>query len=484
MLTEKQKPMSFVGREYEKANLLSEFERPRASLIVMHGRRRVGKTRLLQEFCRDKHSLWIEGLEKGTPQEQRTHFIKQLAEQTKQPFLSRSSCSDWTEAFDCLKELFSVLKKSKRKTEKLILVLDEFPWLISQDEKTVALFKYYWDNFFKQHNLMIVLCGSINTFMIKKVIQSSALYGRIHQEVRLDPLSPSESGRFLGSTPPKKDVVEYSMIFGGIPRYWEEIDPRKSVIQNLNRLCFLKDAFFVREFARLFREEFGSVNVYAAIIKELARTSSLNYTEILKRLKSSVGGGYQEYLDNLSLAGFVNKFTPLNKKKTRLVRYRLWDEFIHFYSDLIEPSLDQIAKNTRENFLFTQIDKTQWSVWTGLAFERFCIKQTEKIQQVLKIDQLVKNQGSYFSRATTAQNGLQIDLMFDRHDQIVTLCEIKYTNRPVGTELIDEVERKAALYKLSSKQSLQPVLITFSPPTQALIDARYFSHILMLEDLV
>ncbi|HLD45994.1 MAG TPA: ATP-binding protein, partial [bacterium] len=326
MLTEKQKPVSFVGRQYEQAGLLQEFEKPRASLVVIHGRRRVGKTRLLHEFCRDKNTLWVEGLEKGTPQGQRTHFIKQLAEQTIEPFLSRTSSADWTEAFDCLKELLNVLKKSKMESGKMILVFDEFPWLINQDEKIVALFKYYWDNFFKEHNLMIILCGSINTFMVKKVIQSSALYGRLHHEIRLDPLTPKELSLFLGSALPKKDVVEYTMIFGGIPRYWEEINPQESVVQNINRLCFLKDAFFVREFARLFREEFGSINIYTAIVLALSKTSSLNYTEILKQLKTSVGGGYQEYLDNLSLASFVRAFTPLNKKKTRLVRYRLWDE--------------------------------------------------------------------------------------------------------------------------------------------------------------
>ena len=128
------------------------------------------------------------------------------------------------------------------------------------------------------------------------------------------------------------------------------------------------------------------------------------------------------------------------------------------------------------------VGKQRWTIWAGFAFERFCLKQTQKIQEILKIDQLVKNHGAYFTRQTTDKNGLQIDLLFDRHDQVLTLCEIKYHTRPVGTEIIPSVEKKAALLKARKNQTIDKVLITVSPPTRSLLETHYFSRVLVLED--
>ncbi len=141
-----------------------------------------------------------------------------------------------------------------------------------------------------------------------------------------------------------------------------------------------------------------------------------------------------------------------------------------------------IEENKGENIFFNFVGKTRWSIWAGLAFERFCLKQAKTIQKILKIDQLVKNYGSYFNRQTTAANGLQIDLVFERHDSVTTLCEIKYTHRPIGPEVIESMEKKAKLLQKGTRKTIEYVLISASPPTQSLTKQHFFHKVISLED--
>lgn len=468
--------MKFLGRQYELQTLGEEWGRDRSSLLVLHGRRRIGKTRLLSEFSKGKSVFRFEGLEKGDLPSQLSHFSTQLGLQTKNQLLSKIHPDSFKEAFDLLTG--ALPKKGKH-----LVIFDEFSWMIGEDEAQVALFKYYWDNFWAARgNLMMVLCGSINSFMVKKVLFSSALYGRINREIKLDPLSLQESRPFLGPSRPNRDQLDLYLIFGGVPMYLEEIDPHESVVATVNRLCFTKDAFFVREFERLFRDEFKKYNVYAKIVESLAKRSSLSYSEILKTLKTGVGGGYRDYLDNLALANFAESFTPLGKSDTQLIRYRLIDEYLLFYFSLIKPNLRMIESNTSHSLFLNFLGKTKWRTWMGFAFERFCLKQALHIQKHLRIDQLVKNYGSYFSRQTTADNGLQIDLLFERHDRVVTLCEIKYTDRAIGTEIIPEIEKKTNLLTRFKRETIERVLITVNEPSKSLRESRYFHRILCLDD--
>ncbi|MBF0107263.1 MAG: AAA family ATPase [Deltaproteobacteria bacterium] len=468
--------MAFFGRQHELKSLHEDFLKNQSSLVVIHGRRRVGKTRLLKEFSHLKPLLWFEGLEKGGPREQLLHFLVQFKDQTKIPLPAGLSLDGWRQAFDCLTDALTFQKKT-------IIVFDEFPWMINQDEKAVALFKYYWDNKWSQHkNLMMVLCGSINTFMVKKVVRSSALYGRIHREICLEPLSLAETKEFLGPKRPVHDVAELFMTFGGVPKYLEEIRAKESSIQNINRLCFLKDAFFVQEFDRLFKEEFKEKSLYPKIVRTLMATPGLTYSEIIAKLNLSEGGGYQIYLDNLCLAGFIQSFKPLGRTQTQLIRYRLYDEYLHFYFGLMQPHLNLINTNIGQNLFLNVLGKPRWSAWSGLSFERLCLRETMTIQKILKIDQLVKNYGSYFNRQTTGKNGLQIDLVFERHDNVINICEIKNTRRPVGTDVIQQVEKKTAIFKSKKRQVIQPILITATEPSPALVEARYFHHIILLKD--
>ncbi len=469
--------MLFCGRRHELNVLNEEFQRDRSSLSILYGRRRVGKTRLLKEFCKEKKHFRFEGLEIGHEQAQIDHFLRQLAQQTGKDWLRNIRCNTWHEALDYLHKELSSKKKQ-------VLVFDEFPWMIQKQKEHVALFKYTWDNVWSEkESLMVIFCGSVNSFMVNELMHSSAFYGRINHEICLAPLSLNETLDFFGGHRSSQDVLEFYMIFGGIPKYLEEINPKESVVQNINRLCFLKDAYFVGEFERLFKDEFDTVNVYEKIVHSLAKHSSMNYSEILEALHAEKGGGYRSYLKNLELAGFIKSFMPFGKEgETTLIRYRTVDEYLLFYFHFIKPNRGHILDNQGKDLFLNLIGKQRWAVWAGFAFERFCFKQAKLIQKILNIDQLVKNYGSYFNRKTTVQNGFQIDLLFERFDRVVTLCEIKYVNKPVGPEVIFEVEQKAKLLTLGKTQILERVLITLTPPTKKLCDQHYFSHIITMED--
>ena len=469
--------MIFYGRKSEYASLQNEFEKEQATLTILYGRRRIGKTRLLKEFCQKKSYFRFEGLEEGNDQVQIRHFLKQLAEQTENELLGKINCDNWHDTLD-------TLTKQLPRKKKHVLIFDEFPWMIQKKMEFVALFKYFWDNYWSvNNNLMVVFCGSVNSFMVNSLMKSSAFYGRINKEICLGSLSLDESMEFLHRKISHQDILEMYMIFGGIPRYLEEINTRESVIENIQRLCFTKDAYFVGEFNRLFKDEFDSVNVYEKIVVELARSSSLNYSEIMKSLHVDKGGGYLGYLENLELAGFIQSFTPYNKESTkRLVRYRLVDEYLLFYFHFIMPHFKRIQDNQGKDLFLHWLPHVRWSIWSGFAFELFCVKQAHLIQQILNIDQLTKRYGTYFTRKTTKENNFQIDLLFERFDRVITLCEIKYRNKPIGIEVIDEVEKKVQFLSPGKTQTIEPILITLSPPTKKLIDQHYFHRILTADD--
>lgn len=474
----KNKTPQFIGRRFELGQLAEEYQKDRPSLTLLYGRRRIGKTRLLKEFCQGKKHLRFEGLEEGSREDQINHFLAQLARQTGQKILAQLKINSWQEVFE--------LMTSQIPAKRQVIVFDEFPWMIQKDSKEVSLFKYHWDNFWSQKKKwMIIICGSANTFMVKDLILSAALYGRIHHEILLEPLLIHEVHQFFGQKKSAKEIVDLYLVFGGIPRYLEEINPRESVIQNIQKLCFIKNSFFVREFDRLFHDEFKKTEIYAKISCLLAKKGNLNYTEIVQGLGVDVGGGYQSYLQNLERARFIESYIPFHlKENTRLVRYRVVDEYLLFYFYYIQPNLSFIQQNTKKNFFLHSIGKNSWSAWTGFAFERFCLKHIQRIEELLNINQLVKNVGSLFNRKTTSSNGFQIDLLFARHDNVITLCEIKYTSKPIGPDIIPAVEKKASLLKLGKKQSIERVLITASPPTKALTDQNYFNQIIPIEDFL
>lgn len=465
----------FLGRSEELEILQETYRSDRSSLVVVHGRRRIGKSRLVQQFAKDKPFLEFEALEGERTAEQIRHFTTALARQTKDPLLRSASFRSWDEAFTFLAE--RVLPGHKRK---LVLFLDEFQWMAAGRGKLVALIKYFWDNRWKQSNVMLVLCGSISSFMVDRVIRSKALYGRISLEICLRGLPPAEAKLMFRGRRGNEEILKYLMVLGGVPRYLEEIRLDRSFPQNMNRLCFSPEGLLVTEFDKIFHSQFREHRTYLRIVQVL-RERALSLSQVAGQLGLPSGGGLKRYLDNLILAEIVDGYRPFGKPDdSRERKYRLVDEYILFYSKYIAPNLKTIRTSTSRK-LFERLCGPSLDAWSGLAFERFCVKHATALARAMGFEDEVLDASPYFRKDG---EGFQIDLLFQRSDRVVTLCEVKHHDAPIDTKIIPEVERKCRLLPLRRGMTLERALVSVHGPGKSLRDAQYFHHYVTLDDLL
>ncbi|MBI2335785.1 MAG: hypothetical protein HYU97_03370 [Deltaproteobacteria bacterium] len=474
-------PLShLVGRKYELGLLQREYEKTSSSLIVLYGRRRIGKTRLITEFYEGKHLWKFDGVEGLTKPAQIKAQLSQLSTLRQDKLYALVDCKNWVEFF---KILNNAILKSPHK-HRMTLFFDELPYIAGRQSELIAALKWAWDNLWQDKpDFTLVLCGSIASFMIKKVVQSSALYGRISLEICLKALSMLEVSDFFGKKKSIREILNLYMFCGGVPEYLRQMDPKESIAQNIARLAFCKDGYFVGEFARLFKDVFAEEAIYKKIIQCLAQYKNLKVPELTQRLGVSAGGGFVEYLGNLESAGFIKSVIPWNSPpESKLKRYRLNDEYLLFYFKFIHPNLRKIQENTNPQSAFSYLNSRVYNIWAGFAFERLCLKHASLIMQHLQIDQLVKDYGAYFDRANNNKEGVQIDLLFLRHDPVVTLCEIKYHQGLIGKWIIPELEKKVVLLE-EPKKTIERVLITTEGITEDLKDSQYFSRVLLADEI-
>lgn len=467
----------FVGRHNELNLLEKEYISPDSKLVVLYGRRRVGKTLLVKTFMKNKpKTLSFEAVENEQTVEQIRHFTAFLAEQTGDKIVEEITFSNWRKLFIYLTN--HVIKRRSKK--KLVLFFDEFQWMSSGRSRLAATIKYFWDNHWKEHNVMLVLCGSVASFMVKKVVRSKALYGRIDLEILLKGLLPFESAQFFDKKRSPEEALKYLLIFGGIPRYLETIDTDTSFNKNINRLCFRKNSLMLHEIEKVFYSQFRSTRLYLEIVK-LLNSGIFTMSEIAKKLNIASGGGLKMYLENLELANIINSYIPYNKKITTKVRkYRLADEFIIFFFKYMQPHLRTIDEN-RSSKLFESLTDESFSIWMGFAFERFCVKHAAFLADILGFGDEVITASPYFERG---DRNFQIDLVFKRMDNVITVCEIKYHQDKIGTAIIPQMERKIDLLEIPVGFSVEKVLISLHGPDRHLLASRYFNAFITLKDIL
>lgn len=464
--------MKFVGRELEIQSLNRLYQNPNSKLVVIYGRRRVGKSTLIEEFMRGKPHLRFEGLEKGRTKIQIAQFILDLSNQLNDPILKQAKLDSWPPLFDYLTDFFAKQKK------KNILFLDEFQWLAANQSKLVSLIKKYWDVDWSKQNVMLILCGSVSSYMIKRVISSKALYGRINWELCLQALSPAESFQLLDKKRSASEILQYSLVLGGIPKYLKEIDPNKSFDQNINNLFFLQNGTLTKDYDRIFYSQFKEYKTYENIVRYL-KESPKSLDEISSRLKIPSGGGLKSYLENLEKALFITSYVPYDRNQSsKLKKYKLTDEYLRFYFKFVKPHVHLIESN-RKRDLFSQLIKPIWNPWLGFAFENFCLKNAFYLAELMGFDDKVMRWGPYFQRQ---DKNFQIDLIFLRSDKVITLCEIKYQDQPISVSIIHEVEMKCKRIEIPRGYTLEKALISKSGPSDSLKELNYFHHYINAED--
>ena len=468
--------MYFIGRK-EEIGALRRWDKKQSMLTVIYGRRRIGKTRLIQEAFADASYYKFEGIEGQTSRNAIGSFQRQLARQfDSQELLELPVARSWD-------ALFLILSRKIGK-KPAVVVIDEFQWFAGKGSNLTGYLKYAWDSYFSVNNRMhLIVCGSVSSFMVKKVLRSRALYGRVHHELSLQPLKLQEIVNGLGTTRSIREIVEMYMVTGGIPQYIQLFNWKKSVWLNIQDLCFTADGFLVGEVERIFTSHFGDGRHYKTIIIELARHKNATREQLQTWCGIEGGGRISEYLEDLELSGFIEKFTSLERVgAVRYARYRLADFYLLFYYSFIAPRLKKIADKSQKTSYSTYMPDRLRLPWTGLAFERICINHAGLIAGLLGFSGVEYRAGSWYS-GKKGNNAAQIDLLFIRADHVITLCEIKYHREKCGPSVIAEVEQKILAFPNPKKYSIEKVLITLSGASEQLVSEGYFNAILTIEDI-
>lgn len=473
----------FYGRTRELELLESLLEKKTASLVVIRGRRRIGKSRLVEEFTKKNktRNLTFSGLlpVKGTTAaSQREEFANQM----QQRGIYGANPHDWG-------MLFWHLAQNTAKG-KVIIFLDEISWMGSKDFDFLGKLKNAWDLYFKKNSkLILILCGSISSWIEEHVLNNPAFLGRITMKLSLDELSLYDSNQFWGNrsqTTSSYDKLKFLSISGGVPRYLEEMNPNQSSEVNIRKMCFQKEGFLFDEFKHIFADLFDKRSqIYEAIIRCLVK-GPLELSEIYKMLKVKKSGKTSNYLDDLILAGFVARDYTWNIKdgrNSKLSQYRLRDNYLRFYLKWIYPNKSKIEMDEfSEKPLKTLLG---WDSIIALQFENLVLHNRKTIWKLLHLQssEIVTN-NPFFQKKTLTQEGCQIDYMIQTNHQFLYLCEIKFTKNAIDCQIIDEVKEKIRRLKRPKNFSVLPVLIYVGEIREDVIDSGFFAKIINFGQLL
>ena len=469
-------PPSFVGRNNELKLLEEAYASRRGELVVLYGRRRVGKSQLIKEFSAGKPRVFsFEGLEGQQTPAQIRHFISQWVDQGGDPLMARTQFRDWSDVFSTLTQ--HLLSSSQGKT---ILFLDELQWMAAGKSKLVSLLKFYWDNHWKSKSVFLVLCGSVASFMVGEVVQSRALYGRVTLEIPLKGLLPNEAVPLFSNKRSPEEILRYLLVFGGIPKYLQDIHLNKSFVQNMNRLCFSRNAPMVQEVQKIFFGQFREPDFYRRIAVYL-KQGPQPMVAIGRHVGLPSGGGLKRYMDNMEQAEMVRTIVPISWRPVKKShRYTLSDEFLLFYFKFMEPHMKTI-QTSQSPHLFETLTRGAWEPWLGMAFERFCQKNAWYLAMKMGFGDQMIQAAPLFHRG---EKGFQFDLVYGRSDGVIVVCEIKHFNAPLTTKIIPEMEKKLSRFKVPRGVTIEKALISLYGADQALRESGYFHHDIALKDIL
>ena len=477
-MTANRRSNTFVGRfeELEKLQRIGNLNQ--SAIVIVYGRRRVGKTALLERAFADRNLLKIEGLEQGGLQTQLRSAVQQLAAQLPGQPITSWNPKNWT---DLLRLIGDVVKEGR-----WTLYLEEYQWLSSYRSQLTAELKLAWDNWLRANpQLVMILCGSSPSFMINKVIRSKSLHNRSQHELHVKPLPFEDARKLLPSKVSLREAFDAYLLVGGVPEYLKRLGSQSSCFLSFAHEAFSTDGFFVNEFDRMLVSSLAGNPKFAAIIRRLAKVNFSDRSELAKALKISPGGELSRLLDELVSCGLVRGYTPLDKPANSLLqRFSLADPFLRTYFRHIVPRLSQIREGAYNKAPASAVSFSELSAHLGNAFEQLCVTHTAAIAAQLGFAAVDYRAGAYFSRVAAKElKGYQLDLVFQRADHVHTICEIKYTIEPVESSVITPLERAVKIYSEKFNERLDRVLISAAGASPALVDRHYFDRVLTLEQL-
>ncbi|MCO5234931.1 MAG: ATP-binding protein [Chitinophagaceae bacterium] len=451
---------SVVGREPEIRILNDAMQSTDAELIAVYGRRRVGKTFLVRQVLGSRFLMEITGLHNGTLQQQLENFslvLRKYFPDVVLPLIFQS----WLQAFDALTACIAPQINKK----KMVIFFDELPWMHTRKSGFLPAFENFWNSWAcRQKNIAVVICGSAASWMLDRIVRNKGgLHNRITRRIRLLPFTLQETEKYLKSRGVKLDrfqVLQLYMVMGGIPQYLKEIQPGRSSIQNIDRICFSKDGLLKTEFDDLFHALFEKAGRHIDIVKVLAnKPTGLMRNEIIRQATLKTGGTATQLLTELEESGFITSTIPYDKKNKDSV-YRLSDEYSLFYIKFILPNRKETGKGTWNRL----VESASWKSWSGYAFESICLKHVGSVKRALGIEGVYTVTSAWYRRGTKLTDGAQIDLLIDRSDRCINICEMKFSGEifEITKAYATNLEKKVSVFRreVNPKKTLFLTMIT------------------------
>ncbi len=471
----------FIGRKLELEKLHALHRKTAPSLVVVKGRRRIGKSRLIAEFAAQtpQHTLWsfagLAPLEEMTAQSQRDHFARQLASLLKLPPLS---FQDWSDAFEHL---------SLHVREGDIILLDEISWMGAKDPSFIPKLKAWWDK--QSISIILVFCGSVSTWIEENILNSTAFFGRVALTLTLMPLSIPESASLLktigfqGST---YDIYKLLGILGGIPWYLEQVSAGITADNIIKQLCFEKEGLLVLEFDRIFHDLFnGKGAVYKRILNSL-KDGMKTLAEIRHDIDFVQSGTLSQMMEHLIIAGFVYKQSLWSFKTTKTLKqslYRIYDPYMRFYLKVIETHKAKIELGAFDNLPLSQLPG--FDAHMGLQLEYLLLQNRPLLLESIGIFAAdVVADGPYRQSKTTTAKGCQIDYLVQTATKNLYICEFKFTRKELGIEMMQEMQEKIKALKIPRGYAAVPILFHIGGVAASVETDGYFYRIIDIADLL
>ena len=469
----------FFGREKEKKQLQELYDSEKAEFTAIYGRRRVGKTFLVSEFFKDKGVYFeITGSKKAPKSEQIANFYREFIalfpEENK-----GGAPKDWG---DALNRLQLALQKLPQ-TQKIVLFFDELPWLAAPRSGFLRALDYFWNRHIsRMNNVKLIVCGSAASWMIHHVIDDKGgLYGRLSSQMRLEPFTLSEVEHLLiarGVKLDRKQLITLYMAIGGIPKYLNFVKQGSSVMQMINDFCFKPQGFLFQEFPKLFKSLFDDAHKHVKVIKILAENRyGLSQSEIFVEAGLSTGGHSSSVLEELEESGFITSI-PAYGKQVKDRRWRLIDEYSYFYLTWIEGMRSSILQRTDSDYWLKCQASQSWLTWAGYAFENVCLKHIRKIKEALGIAGVSSVDTQWSFRGDKNLDGAQIDLLIDRADNCINLCEMRFSNDMYVLTKKDKeaLERKERVFRRETEIN-KAIFVTMITPYGVVENEHYFGTV-------
>lgn len=452
-----------VGRKNELEILKETLFSEENQFVAVYGRRRVGKTFLIRMAFDDDFTFQYTGLEKKSNKQQLAAFHLSLRQQ------GLPKCAkpkNWIEAFYQLQDLLESKKGETRNNGKRVIFIDELPWMDSPKADFVEALGNFWNRWAAwTRDIVLIICGSATSWMFKNVFRNhGGLYNRVTRQIAVKPFTLSECEQLsekAGLGWNRLQIAEAYMIMGGIPHYWTKFDRKMSLVSNIDRLFFNQYADMTMEYNALFSSLFSNPEPYENIIEALAQKKrGLTQQELSDLSGYERSGRLTSILENLELCGFIVKTTQPHKR-TKNAIFQLIDNFSLFYHEFIR------GKGQRLNYWSMHYHTPAHYAWSGLAFERVCFQHRAQIAKALGISGILyADWYAWSAPKTDSYPGMQIDMVIDRADGMVNLCEVKFTDEPyvITPEYMHKLRLRRARYQqeIAPKKGVHLTMITSS----------------------